>query len=536
MGARAEDKYNPFFSGETATGGTSGNITSVSGVTTSEDNYLDAIMPETINTKAFRSPEDQGTTTIYKEVPASANTSNNVIAFEITQDKKLAYKYIDESNQVVTNKSTQSISPTTGWTIIAISFTPDEVFEDEDLLECDNARTGILSFYVNGRSIWSIPDFPEYFFKPFNNDREKQMGVPYSISWGGGSFGLKYSWHYDIQTYGLYTGQDTLYINDNFTVESNPLAGDCDPFTGGTILDGLSLSADSSTFYTVDECDPDVQYPVTVMRIEYTGGTTGTTGQTGTSANTYFIKFNTPITVLSNREYLIEAPIVNSGFFLTDDGSGNQVQNSVSLVVYGSTDIDILEETEYRYPLTSEDIMSLPEVAEHQFPDKQEFQYKGTDGVSYYGATGLPVYPEQAYYVYFNLGYTNSSYVGTTVMTGENGTIPLQTKFSTENASGKQIVYVGLLLETSYEFNLNEPLFVKSITYTGQDILSQDPRKENLMIQQNFDSSFIGGIQKLRIYDTALTSDKILHNALIESKNNPALNLVVSKGGRIIYR
>ena len=92
MGARAEDKYNPFFSGETATGGTSGNITSVSGVTTSEDNYLDAIMPETINTKAFRSPEDQGTTTIYKEVPASANTSNNVIAFEITQDKKLAYK------------------------------------------------------------------------------------------------------------------------------------------------------------------------------------------------------------------------------------------------------------------------------------------------------------------------------------------------------------------------------------------------------------------------------------------------------------
>jgi hypothetical protein len=46
---------------------------------------------------------------------------------------------------------------------------------------------------------------------------------------------------------------------------------------------------------------------------------------------------------------------------------------------------------------------------------------------------------------------------------------------------------------------------------------------------------FIGGIQKLRVYNQGLTPAEILHNALMEAKFNPFLNLKVSKGGRIIY-
>jgi hypothetical protein len=79
------------------------------------------------------------------------------------------------------------------------------------------------------------------------------------------------------------------------------------------------------------------------------------------------------------------------------------------------------------------------------------------------------------------------------------------------------------------------PIYVNDFTYTGADILAQDPRKNNLLIEQNFDNSFIGGIQKLRVYNNALTSPEVLHNALIEAKSNPNLNLPVSKGGRIIY-
>lgn len=531
MGARAEDKYNPFFSGETTTGGSEQNITTVSGVITSEDNYLEAIQPETINTKAFAAYEGNSTTTIYKEVPQSGNTTNNVIAFEITQDKKLAYKYIDENNQIITNKSIASIYPTTGWTMIAIAFTPDETIDDPDLLECAPKRPGKFIMYVNGRAIWILNDFPEYFFKAFNNDREKQIGVPYSISWGGGSFGLKYSWHYDIQTYGIYTGEDQTYIDDNFVVESTPDPTMCDPFTGGTPIAGLSLSADSSTFKSADICDPTIEYPVTVMRVEYTGGTTGV------SANTYYIKFAQPITVLSNRDYEINLNLYNGGFFKTYDENDFFVQNNITMFVYGTEDVDIISESQYVFPLSIDDVLNDPETyGLHPFPDRQEAQYEYINGISYYGDTGLPIITNPAFYEYLGIDPTSMQHAGTTIVTGGDTWLPMKTTFKVKDNSGKQIVYIGLLIETDYEFNLNEPLFIADFTYTGADILSQDPRKSDLLIQQNFDSYFNGKIQKLRVYNNGLTSAEILHNALIESKSNPNANLLVSKGGRIIYR
>jgi hypothetical protein len=529
MGARAEDKYNPYFSGETQFDGNQ-----VSGVVTSEDHYLEAIQEKEVLKDAFGNYENRLKTELV-ETPQSANTTNNIIAFAITQDKKLSYSYIDESNQVVTNQSTRAISPTTGWTIIAISFTPDELIEDPDVLECYPQRTGKFVVYVNGRALWTINEYPEFFFKAFINDREKQIGVPYSISWGGGTFGLKHSWHYDLQTYGLYTGQDTQYINSMFDVESDPIPDVCAQFTGGTLLDGLSLSADSSTFIQQDECDPSVEYPVTVMRVEYTGSTTGTTGQTGNSATTYFVKFAQPITVLSNREYTVNLNLYNNGFFKTYDDNNFLVQNSVSILVYGTEDVDILDEGEYKYPLTSEDIANLPNGDLRPFPDRAEYQYV-YDGISYFGVTGEPVYDDPSYYIYYGTTPQSNREIRGSVVTGQNTWLPIQTKFSVKDNTGKQMVYIGLLIQTTDSFNENSPLFISDFTYEGADILSQDSRKDNLLIQQNFDSSFNGGVQKLRIYDTALTSQQILHNALIEMGKNPYLNLRVSKGGRIIYR
>ena len=191
MGVRAEDKYNPFFSGETLTANTT-----VTGVNTSFDNYLDAILEKKVIKKAFSLVENNETE-IFEIAPQINNLKNNVIAFEITNDKKFAYKYINNEGEIITNTSNRKISPSTGWTLITIVFTPNYVFDDVALLNCDNQRKGELIFYVNGRPIWILKEFPEFFFKRIINDKEKQIGVPYSISWGGGSFGLKNSWHYD---------------------------------------------------------------------------------------------------------------------------------------------------------------------------------------------------------------------------------------------------------------------------------------------------------------------------------------------------
>lgn len=428
MGVRAEDKYNPNFSGETIE----------SGITSSFNNILNSEKEIVTTKKAFDNYETNKIIS-YSAVSQIDNIKYNVISFELTQDKHLAYKYIDENGIIQTNQSSTIIN-NTGFTLISICYIPYEIINDKDKLECAPRRLGKLIFYINGRSIWTIKDFPEYYFRPIINDKEKQIGAPYSISWGGGSFGLKNSWHYDYQTYCLYTGQTTPYINNNYIIQNNPLINDDN-------INGLLLSGNTDSF------------GYNVMQIVNTGNTTG---------NTFFIKFNHPISILSNRNYTIELSLYDNNFF----GNNLNIINKASILVYSNeTDVNIINDNEYSYPLS------------------------GTSNT-----------------------WTN-----------------LNSIFNIPDNTGKKNIYVGLLIETNQIFNTGSSIYIKDFTYTGADILTQDSRKNNLLIEQNFNSSFIGGIQKLRVYDNGLTSQEILHNALIEA-NNPALNLIISKGGRIIYR
>ena len=496
MGARAEDKYNPYFSGETVTGST------ISGVTTSADNFLDALEAHEEVKTAFKLPEDMYKT-VYSEVPPIDNIKNNVIAFELTHNKKLGYKYINDDGVVITNTSPSPINITTGLTVIDISFTPNEIITDADKLECAERRLGKLIFYVNGRAVWIVKEFPEYYFKGFANDKEKQLGVPYSISWGGGSFGLAESWHYDYQTYVLYNGQDTVYINDKFVVEADPIPTDCyTPPTGDTSLDGLVLSADSTTFTYTKDCEPDVELPLTVMDITYTGGT----------GNTYFVKFNQPISVLSNRDYVVNLSVFVDNMF---DSSAN---NKITILPYSDDiDINIVDEIEYFYPLTNAFLLEQQALGLHPFPDRQEYEWS-VDKVLYYGETGFPVTQHSSTLV----GYTRPD-TGEIIysVTGQQTWVNLTTTFRAPDNTGQNFIQIGLLIESSKELISGGTIFVNDFQYTAADILVQDERKDNLTIEQNFDYSFIGGIQKLRIYDKGLSSTEVLHNVSIESKNNP---------------
>ena len=516
MGARAEDKYNPYFSGETMTG------TTITGVTTSLDNYLDALEPYQKLKSSFNMPEENMYETKHSEIQPLDNIKNNVIAFELNQDKKLAYKYINNNGLVITNNS-PAIVTATGFTMIAMVFTPNNTIDDPDLLECAEQRIGKLIFYVNGRAIWTIKEFPEFYFNTFANDKEKQLGVPYSISWGGGSFGLKASWHYDYQTYIIYNGQNDAYINSKFIVEPDPISTECyNAPTGDTYLAGLSLSADTTTFTHDDPCNPDIKNPITVLRVKYTGATE-TTGATGT---TYFIKFNQPISMLSNRDYVATLSLYVNGFF------NNNYENKLSILMYSDdVDIDIINDIEYVTPLSNAYLHEIENNGLHPFPDRLEYEWV-VDGEKYYGETGYPVTIENIQEV----GYTGPVYTGdgSGFVTGEMKWLPMTSTFRTPDNTGQNFVNIGLLIETTGEFNTGGTLFINDFIYTAADILVQDERKNNFTIGENFDSGFEGGIQKLRIYDKAFTAPEILHNALIESKNNP--NIIVNKGGRIIYQ
>ena len=52
-------------------------------------------------------------------------------------------------------------------------------------------RLGVLKIYINGFLFLVIEDFEEIIPRELNTNKEKQIGVPFNISFGGGSIGLK---------------------------------------------------------------------------------------------------------------------------------------------------------------------------------------------------------------------------------------------------------------------------------------------------------------------------------------------------------
>ena len=52
-------------------------------------------------------------------------------------------------------------------------------------------RLGKMKIFVNGYPLMTIEDFEEIIPRPLNTAKEKQIGVPYNISVGGGTQGLK---------------------------------------------------------------------------------------------------------------------------------------------------------------------------------------------------------------------------------------------------------------------------------------------------------------------------------------------------------
>lgn len=529
MGTRAEDKYNQYFSGETTITGklsypdaydTPRYQYLFSGVTTSENNYLNSYEKINVVRNAYQSPENKNV--LIDRLPSQLeNVSNNVIAFEITNDKKILYKYIDENGVLVTNTSPNSINRI-GWTLIDIVFTPYDLIPryDSILYNCYSRRLGDLNIYLNGRLFWKVKNFQEWYTRPLKNQREKQLGVPFNISWGGGSFGLKHSWHYDTMNYSVYSGQNSTYINNNFWIQNSPILIECESIPSDNYLPGLSLSANTNTFIETDKCTG-IENNITVMSVIYTG----TTGNTGGTASKYFVKFNHPIFALSNREYVVNLFFNNTGLFKTTDNNGNIVYSKATIIVYGSVGIDIISEIVYSNPLTNPELnQSNSEL--QPFPDRGEYQYM-KDGVMYYGETGIPVIVGEENNVLY---YTSNG----NLITGDNSWKNLNCRFKTADNSGKQTIHIGLLIESTVEFNQNIPIYIKDFSYMGADILVQDKRKNNLLIEQYFNNSYIGNIQKLRLYDIALTPDKVLYNAGVEAGLSSGYGMLISKGGRII--
>jgi hypothetical protein len=176
MGTLAENKYSLAYSGDTIYSSFTGtNIT----------NNVDLSGNTTGITNIF----------LNDHTDLESGITKNVIAFRINQNKQIGYRFLDYTGNTIENYSDKEISY--GWNNITITFKPKELIKDKDLLNCYKDRDMVLTIYLNGIIIYEEIDFKEIWFKQMFTEREKQLHIPYVINWGGGSFGLKHSWHFN---------------------------------------------------------------------------------------------------------------------------------------------------------------------------------------------------------------------------------------------------------------------------------------------------------------------------------------------------
>jgi hypothetical protein len=166
----------------------------------------------------------------YDNLDYNVDILDNALAFRIKDDGSIGYRalvitgqcsgttYISGATILEEYSASGTVSGNV-WTNVMIRFTTD--YYDDCDLEIKPKRTGKLMFYVNGKLKFVVNNFSEFIARRLNDHMEKQVGVPFNISLGGGSQGL-----IETQTFDGRDPEDAnLPIEENF---------------GGSFIGGIS--------------------------------------------------------------------------------------------------------------------------------------------------------------------------------------------------------------------------------------------------------------------------------------------------------
>lgn len=124
---------------------------------------------------------------------------DNALGFRIKDDGSIGYRMITMTGMCSGDTYVSGITVQEGyslsgmvtgnaWTNIVIRYTTD--FLDDCDLTLKPRRKGTLMFYVNGKLKYTVDDFNEFIARRLQEHAEKQVGVPFNFSLGGGSQGL----------------------------------------------------------------------------------------------------------------------------------------------------------------------------------------------------------------------------------------------------------------------------------------------------------------------------------------------------------
>jgi hypothetical protein len=137
-------------------------------------------------------------------------------------------------------------------------------------LRNDDKRRGDLKIYVNGFLFMVIENFEEIIPRELNTQKEKQLGVPFNISFGGGTQGLREHLMFKSceQTMGPYIQDPELLPNE--TVFNSPFENletniIMEQNFGGTFMGGIS----QFRMYTEPLSTPQLQHNFRVLKDKF---------------------------------------------------------------------------------------------------------------------------------------------------------------------------------------------------------------------------------------------------------------------------
>lgn len=109
---------------------------------------------------------------------------NNALAFKINDDGSIGYRYLSNNCEIIEENSKPNLIEIDKWTNIKIN-----IKRGNCLGKC---KQGIMKIYiyVDNYLKFVSKELPEINLRSLNDTPEKQEGVPYSLSIGGGSQGL----------------------------------------------------------------------------------------------------------------------------------------------------------------------------------------------------------------------------------------------------------------------------------------------------------------------------------------------------------
>lgn len=159
------------------------------------------------------------------ELDYNLDIIDNALGFRITDDGRIGYRLLTVTGGCQTiSGETIYVSGVTieekysepymvdidDWSYVVIKFVTG--YKTDCELETASKRKGKLLFYVNSKLKFVVNDFDEFIARRLEEYKDKQLGVPFNFSLGGGSQGLMESQTFD----GLDPNDRRLPIETNF--------------------------------------------------------------------------------------------------------------------------------------------------------------------------------------------------------------------------------------------------------------------------------------------------------------------------------